>query len=173
MPAHRPLRQRFEEKYIPEPNTGCWLWLAGQSRGYGMIKIGDRNHTAHRVAYELYVGKVPEGFHVDHLCRNPPCVNPEHLEAVPQRVNVLRGIGITARYARRTHCGKGHEFTPENTYLSYDHDGTRRRCRECVIARIAESKRLHPERHAAWARKAWTNYEAKRRARRGDLKNTR
>ena len=74
------LKERFEEKYIPEPNTGCWLWNANaMPSGYGMIWDGGRTKGAHRVSYELYKGEIPEGLHVLHRCDVPGCVNPDHL----------------------------------------------------------------------------------------------
>ena len=93
------LSDRFEEKYIPEPNTGCWLWTGGVTGGvsgpklYGVMKIKGKRAMAHRVAYELYVGEIPEGLIIDHLCRQPCCVNPDHLEPVTPSENILRGNG--------------------------------------------------------------------------------
>lgn len=87
-----------------------------------------------------------EGKTIDHLCRNRGCVNPLHLQAVPMRENTLRGFGPSAENARKTHCKRGHEFTPENTYL---HDG-RRICKQCNRDRNREfgkavraKRRLH------------------------------
>jgi hypothetical protein len=74
---------------------------------------------------------------LDHLCRNPACVRPDHLEAVTARENTLRGIGPTAVNALKTHCVHGHEFTPENTRMK----GIRRVCRECQRAANRKSKR--------------------------------
>jgi len=79
------LQERFEEKYCPEPNTGCWLWTASLSGGgYGSFRVGEKKLYAHRVAYDLYKGPIPEGdgYHgtcVCHTCDTPECVNPEHL----------------------------------------------------------------------------------------------
>lgn len=105
---------------------GCWEWTGVRtSDGYGQIY--GRMQMAHRVMYELLVGPIPEGLELDHLCRNPWCVRPDHLEPVTTRENVLRGVGISAVNARKTECLKGHSLSGENLYL---HRG-KRRCRTC------------------------------------------
>lgn len=92
----------------------CWEWTASLDRdGYGRISAGGTGRSplaAHRVAYELLVGPIPEGMEIDHLCRNRACVNPLHLEAVTAKVNVERSA-----LAAKTHCKRGHSYTPENT----------------------------------------------------------
>lgn len=92
---------------------GCWLWTAGKTPlGYGRFWWNE-HHTrfAHRLAYEALIGPIPHDLHIDHLCRNPPCVNPAHMEPVTPRTNILRGVGFSARYYRRTHCIGGHLLT--------------------------------------------------------------
>ena len=72
--------ERFEEKFTPEPNTGCWLWLASVGRGgYGKFGDAKKVQRAHRVSFELYVGAIPHALHVLHRCDQPACVNPAHL----------------------------------------------------------------------------------------------
>lgn len=88
---------------------------------------------AHRVAYNLLFGPDPDGLEPDHLCRNPGCVNPSHLEWVDHKENVLRGESPFALRARQTHCVNGHEFTPENTFRQ--HHGTR----GCLACKIGEA----------------------------------
>lgn len=135
----KPIRDRFWSKV--RIDVGCWEWLGSKnSQGYGNFgtryRAGSNRRyvieKAHRVAYELCIGPIPEGMTLDHLCRNHSCVNPAHLEAVTNRENVLRGTGPTALAARKTHCSNGHEFTKENTYQRKDKPG--RKCRICMKA---------------------------------------
>ncbi len=90
----------------------CWEWTGTlDPAGYGVLGRGQRgagNIAAHRAAYELLAGSIPDGMHLDHLCRNHPCVNPDHLEVVTPEENKRRGYGIARLYAMRTHCNHGH-----------------------------------------------------------------
>jgi len=131
------MASRFEGKYIPEPNSGCWLWLAATNAGYGVFKIAGRFRPAHRVAYELERGPIPDGMVLDHLCRNPLCVNPSHLEPVSVGENVRRGNN---HYRSATHCKRGHEFTENNTLIL---SSGSRACRACARQRTAAFKARH------------------------------
>lgn len=118
--------------YVPEPNSGCWLWIrsgTGHNDNYGKIRIKGRELKAHRVSYELLRGPIPPGLTLDHLCRTTRCVNPDHLEIVTLRENILRGSSQSAVNFRKTACKHGHQFTPENTYLRRD---GKRDCRTCL-----------------------------------------
>jgi hypothetical protein len=109
--------KRFCAKF-PIGGSGCWGWEAAKdTTGYGRFWDGSRVVPAHRVSYELFVGPITEGLHIDHLCRNRGCVNPSHLEPVTQRENMMRGVSPAAAANRRTSCVHGHEYTAENTYL--------------------------------------------------------
>lgn len=115
-----PLKLTIEERFWAKVNKGssdnCWLWTACVDKdGYGFFWNGAKQGFAHRYAYEWFVGPIPKGLQIDHLCRVRNCVNPDHLETVTNRENTLRGYAPTAINARKTHCIRNHEFTPENT----------------------------------------------------------
>lgn len=140
-----PIGKRLLAKFLV--GDGCWEWTASMNRlGYGQIwsMAARRPIPAHRAVYELLVGPIPEGLHIDHLCRNPSCVRPDHLEPVVQAENTRRGMAgevHRAQCALQTRCKWGHEFTPENTYMGQNANGNPRRvCRACRAAR--ERKRL-------------------------------
>ena len=118
--------------------VGCWEFDAYHDRdGYALFSDGDRKTVrAHRFAYELLVGPIPEGLVLDHLCRNRGCVNPDHVEPVTSRTNVLRGVEATAETCRR-----GHPFDECNTY---ERPSGRRSCKRCKAdaqARYVQRKR--------------------------------
>lgn len=121
-----------------EKTDGCWLWTGMLAwNGYGLFYVAKRLKRAHRIAYAELAGPIPEGLSLDHLCRVRHCVNPAHLEPVPNRTNVLRGEGITAQNARKTECIRGHALSPDNTRWS---NGTRK-CRACDKLRSARKLR--------------------------------
>ena len=106
----------------------CWIWTAALDQdGYGKCRR-DGVKRAHRVAYEELVGPIPAGLHLDHLCRVRECVNPEHLQPVTNLLNLMRGQTFAAINAAKTHCPKGHEYTPENTQRKANGS---RICRTC------------------------------------------
>jgi hypothetical protein len=119
-----------------DDETGCWNWTGYALKGYGQISIELGIHKlTHVVVWEHFEGPVPDGLELDHLCVNPPCCNPGHLEPVTHAENIRRGgwfvdgeprVAVVRRAA--THCRNDHEYTPENTYIRPD---GRRRCREC------------------------------------------
>lgn len=119
----------------------CWLWLGSVHRtGYGSFWSPDEQRVvgAHRFAYELLVGPIPEGLQIDHLCRVRRCVNPDHLEPVTERVNILRGASPSAQAARRVLCKAGHPLDDrEVTRLQ----AGRRLCRPCNREAVARYRR--------------------------------
>ena len=123
---------RCNEKYSVNAITGWWEW-------HGYVHPGGYGHfsdkhkfTAHRWSYEYFVGKIPNSLKLDHLCRVRHCVNPNHLEAVTQKENILRGnTGILTGLLMKskTHCPKNHEYSPDNTYIF---PNGKRKCKECA-----------------------------------------
>jgi len=115
---HKKAIDRSSMKLLPprfwskvNKSAGCWLWTGGKSgHGYGRFRLTGKLQSPHRLTYMEAKGPIPGGLTIDHLCRNTLCVNPDHLEAVTMKENVLRGEGPTAKFARRTHCLDGHEF---------------------------------------------------------------
>lgn len=120
---------RVWDKIQPCPMSGCWIWVGSTvATGYGSVWDGNRQTIAHRWMFCLLVGPIPKGLHIDHLCRVRCCVNPLHMEAVPPGVNVQRGNGAAARFARVTLCPRGHELTPAPAHW-------KRRKRLCLVCR--------------------------------------
>lgn len=105
---------------------GCWIWTGSLTRGYGMLTTGRKQVYAHRVAYEQILGPIPDGLHLDHLCRNPACVRPDHLEPVTPRENMHRGVG----HGKETHCPRGHPYNGANLRITKSGG---RVCRICNI----------------------------------------
>lgn len=129
------IKKRLERLSIPEPNSGCVIWIGRlNNKGYSQIMCRDGLHLAHRVAYELSKGPIPGGLELDHLCRNPACINPDHLEAVTRKVNQNRGRAAEATKERHRNklfcdnCGGPLEFL----YRSSRRSGQLQRgCRSC------------------------------------------
>lgn len=118
-----------------EKTGSCWLWTASRTgRGYGEFWIGRRAKkvAAHRYSYESFKGPIPKGLVIDHLCRVRSCVRPDHLEAVSNKENVLRGVGPSAVHAVKTECKNGHLYNEKNTIKL----AKQRRCRICHRASV-------------------------------------
>lgn len=131
VPAHR-------------PELGpCWLWTACKIRnGYGQLWAEGGAVYAHRFSYELFVGSIPEGLTLDHLCRVRHCVNPDHLEPVTNQENIARGDTYSSGWNReKTHCPAGHPYDEANTYRW-------RHWRRCRICQMASNRRCRDRRRA-------------------------
>lgn len=126
------LPTRLRDKIFIEPNSGCWLWLGYvNAHGYGTMWWSSQRpvRQTHPVIYEFFLGPVPPGLELDHLCRTRSCCNPCHLEPVTRRTNLLRGDTFAARKLTQTHCERGHLFDDKNTYYWRG----RRHCRLCRL----------------------------------------
>ena len=111
---------------------GCWIWTGWKDQdGYGRMWVGGRYQLTHRVAYQSIIGPIADGLQIDHLCRVRHCQNPWHMEPVTHEENVMRGFGLPARNARKTHCKRGHPLSGDNVRLGYFNGRKRRACRQC------------------------------------------
>lgn len=132
MKKSRTLPDRFWSK-VAFSQAGCWEWKDCKTiHGYGRFWLNGKTAAAHRVAYQIEFGEIPpgtSGMEIDHKCRNRNCVRPSHLELVTRRENVLRGYGVTAHCAHKTHCPKGHPY--DVIRMSSDGRFRQRDCREC------------------------------------------
>lgn len=139
IPKLTPKQSRnFWKKVNKETDSGCWDWTGYKnSEEYGRFYIahgkGERSiFLAHRIAYSELVASIPEGMVIDHKCKNHSCVNPDHLDVVTIKENVLRGDGPTAKNARKETCIHGHPLTDDNVYLEHNKNGSvYRKCRAC------------------------------------------
>lgn len=139
-----PFEERFWRKVdkegpVPDyrPDLGsCWVWTGGKTNsGYGKVDLPTR--LTHRVAYELLVGPIPEGFQIDHLCRNRMCCNPTHLEPVTPQENSRRSRSVSGLNAAKTECDKGHPLSGSNLRI-YGMNTTapgKRACKQCGVDR--------------------------------------
>jgi hypothetical protein len=152
MPLKGDALVRFWRK-VRKLDDGCWRWVGRvKSNGYGTFFPARRDcWNAHRWAYTVLVGPIPDGLELDHTCRNTWCVNPAHLEPVPPSVNKARAA------AQRTHCPQGHPYNEENTW--WDKRG-HRECRVCRAEWRANFVARHREHLAVY----YARYHAEHRA---------
>jgi hypothetical protein len=129
---------------LVETPQGCLEWTGSRTGsrtagGYGQVSLPGSGPLvrAHRVVYLAERGPIGHGLSLDHLCSNPPCCRPDHLEPVSHRTNVLRSTAPTADHARRTHCPAGHPLSGDNLAASEARRG-RRKCLACARQQAAE-----------------------------------
>ena len=129
--------ERFNESFYID-QKGCWIWTkADRGNGYGASWYKGKIISAHRLGLLLYKNiSIDDNNVADHLCRVPKCVNPDHLEMVTHRENILRGDGVAAVNSKKTHCQKGHDLYGENLYK---HNG-KRYCKKCVKTNSMKGK---------------------------------
>jgi len=132
---------------MPEPNSGCWIWMASLSAdGYGRL----HRLSAHKISYEIFKCDVPDGLELDHLCRVRACVNPDHLEPVPHALNCERG-NTTIFNTSKTRCPQGHKYTVANTHIT---KAGSRSCRKCAAIRSSKvDPAVSRDRANRWAAK--------------------
>lgn len=113
---------------------GCWIWPGSKTPGgYGTVSDGPKTRYVHRVMYEMFVGPIPAGFDLDHLCRTRSCARPDHLEAVNRSTNLMRGAHRSALAVQTGKCLNGHEYTPDNTYVTKRGTRTCKACRRIPV----------------------------------------
>lgn len=145
-PPYQTVEARLWASVVKGPS--CWLWTGHTHNGYGALVAGRDSRwgkprsglLAHRVSYILTFGEPPADMVVHHTCRNQRCVNPAHLELMTRAAHKAEHPEIVSVF--KTHCRKGHLYTPENEYWTTLHNGRRyRECRQCAIQRMRERRR--------------------------------
>lgn len=133
------LAEKLDRHSIPEPMSGCWLWLARTNEnGYGMLTIDGIPKLAHRLSWERSGRLLVPGLVLDHRCRVRSCINPEHLRQVTQKENLLAsGETLSGANARKTHCPQGHEYD----WISGGNRPGRRLCKQCKYKQIEAARK--------------------------------
>lgn len=142
---------RFYSKVALPNENGCMLWLGARTpNGYGQLTVGGKRVSAHRMAYELMVGPIPEGLEIDHVkargCKSRSCCAIEHLDLVTKAENIRRGdAGVNN--AVKSHCPSGHPYSESNTYVLPSRPNARycRACKKEREQRLRDSAKSKPE----------------------------
>ncbi len=166
MPKARDMQERFWEKVTYEPNTGCWLWIAGlYTTGYGQFSLSSKQKSvrSHVLSWQLLRGEIPNGMHLDHtVCRIKSCVNPDHMVLRTPTDHTWQPDSAASMMRVKTHCPKGHEYNHENTYTRrfVSKNGKpqiNRMCRQC-----GRDLYHRPDQKAKVAAKSKARYQAKK-----------
>lgn len=122
---------------LARKTDSCWIWSGSVTRknGYGQVSYKSTHYGAHRFFYEHFIGKIPKGMQIDHLCKNPLCVNPKHLECVTPKENLLRSSNFISTNIKKEVCNYGHPLSGLNLYTNKSIRGNRRICRICATRR--------------------------------------
>ena len=150
------LPENIRKRITIDRETGCWNWTGSKTDGYGYASVNGKLWRVHRFVYTKLRGPIPDGMVTDHLCRNRGCSNPDHIEVVTNRENVIRGIGISAKNLTKTHCPHGHPYGPTTIVRGSP-------TRVCLTCRRAYDKRrraLSPRRNYEYNKA----YEARKSA---------
>ena len=152
-------KTKAEEKFhsLIVKSAGCWAWLGTRAHHkYGKMRFNGKEIYAHRLSWYFHHGEWPKNS-IDHVCKNTSCVNPAHLEDVPQRINVLRGDSSKNYWANV--CGKGHTLNEDAAWL----DGKlKRHCRECAGLWGKRTKRYKPRAASALQKERWAEWKKRR-----------
>ena len=139
--------KRFWSCVFEQPDDGCWVWTGTISQGYGRFRWREggkmRSIAAHRYVWEQIRGEIPDGLQLDHLCRNRACVNPDHLEVVTCKENILRGMSPGVILHRNGVCKNGHPLTSDNMYKQSRGWGCCKICKKANVKRWQASHREH------------------------------
>lgn len=141
MASFTPILTRLLASSEQVTESGCWIWMRGLDKdGYGSMKVRQKCHKVHRLSYETFVGSIPNGAEIDHLCFVRCCINPHHLEPVDRTTHITRSRWVLSN---RTHCKHGHNLTLPNSLCRA---AGQNRCRLCV--NDAQKRRYHRRRAA-------------------------
>lgn len=142
-----PASERFEAKI--DRSGDCWIWTGHiRPNGYGAFHVDGKLTSVHRFAYEYFVGPIPDGAHLDHLCRVRACANPAHLEPVSPRENVLRGQSPHVQLFHEDTCKRGHPLVGDNVYIWHKRPN-QRGCKACRYQRVLDYQRRRREQRRA------------------------